>query len=80
MGELIFGCFSTDEEFGHRQFTASEKPLNDSLTKFIVMTPAERRELVIEVVKRWEAYRWNCCVRREGKYMAVDEFIKEQEI
>ena len=40
----------------------------------IIMTPDERRELVAEAIKRWEAYKWH----KLGGAKELEEFLEDQ--
>lgn len=55
------------------------KPEPDSITQFgeyWTLTKDDRRELVTEAIRRWEAYKWH----KLGGAKELEDFCKEQGI
>lgn len=51
-----------------------DEKIDDTDITFHIYSDAERRELVTEAIKRWEAYKWH----KLGGAKELEEFLKEQ--
>lgn len=54
-----------------------EKGDDTYLHSVVVLTPAERRELVTQAIQSWESRKWHTTLKT-GSSIEIDEFLEEQ--